>query len=486
KGEYEVKLMKNSHEIAQTNVGNAITKYTVSSDIFYTEDSSSGAEIRNLFGSDSSDGFAVDGSDSGNEIRYMTRANFAATFPVKQENRTMSEALRNKVLYTQADATAWLNNHSDAIMPVTGANNGKLVYENGEITELGLELGKPENFDNDELWDEVLDQLTVTEMQNVVLHGYLQETGANKLTSIGKKANKSVDGPAQIGSFNQASAGTGFPMPTVLAQTWNAELARSFGTAVGAEAQNMGYTGWYAPGINLHRSAFGGRNYEYFSEDTVLTGKMAAAVVKGALNTGTYLFAKHFIGYDQESYRDSLYCWMTEQALREVYLKPFKIAIEEGGLTGIMTSYGRIGAVWSGGSEALLTDLLRNEWGFNGTVLSDYSDHQEFMNGDQMIRNGGDIWMDDWQNGGRFRYEATSAAMVSAMRTAVKHTIYTRTNAEYVASQYDPASDGITITKGGADGSWWIWILVGVDAALVASIATMVAVACLKKDKIKP
>ena len=209
-------------------------------------------------------------------------------------------------------------------------------------------------------------------------------------------------------------------------------------------------------------------------------------MVKGALNTGTYLFAKHFIGYDQESYRDSLYCWMTEQALREVYLKPFKIAIEEGGLTGIMTSYGRIGAVWSGGSEALLTDLLRNEWGFNGTVLSDYSDHHDFMNGDQMIRNGGDIWMDDWQNGGRFRYEATSAAMVSAMRTAVKHTIYTRTNAEYVASQYDPASDGITITKGGADGSWWIWILVGVDAALVASIATMVAVACLKKDKIKP
>ena len=267
-----------------------------------------------------------------------------------------------------------------------GSGGDLRPFDGKKATDLGLELGA-DYFDP--RWEQVLDQIKSSELDALVLHGYVQE---NTIASIGKDKTSSVDGPSQIGSFNQIP-GTGFPMPTVLAQSFNTELARSFGLAVGAEAQFMGYSGWYAPGINMHRSPFGGRNYEYYSEDPMLTGLIAAGVSKGSLQTGTYLYAKHMIGYDQESYRDGLYCWMTEQTLRDVYLKPFKLAIDKGGLTGGMTAYGRIGAVWSGGSEALLTDLLRDEWGFNGAVLTDYADHHNFMNGDQMIRAGGDLWI---------------------------------------------------------------------------------------------
>ena len=490
KGNYQIKLMTDAHTLANVTYGSNTITCNVPADIIYYDDPVSGEEVKNLFGADSADGFAVDGSDSGNNITYMSRNNFAGTFPQKTAQRTMSAELKNKVLYKQADANAWEAAHNAATEPVTGADNGLLLYENNKVTELGVELGNPDNYDA-EVWEDILDQLTLSEMQNIVLHGYLNETGANNVRnlSFGNAPNKSVDGPAQVGSFNQANFGTGFPNPTVLAQTWNDELAKSMGLAAGNEAKGMGYTGWYSPGVNLHRSAFGGRNYEYYSEDAYLTGKMAASVVQGSLNAGTYCFAKHIIGYDQESWRDALYCWMTEQALRELYLKPFKMAIDEGGLTGLMTSYGRIGAVWSGGSEALLTDLVRTEWGFKGAILTDYADHQEFMNGDQMIRNGGDIWMDGFTNNGQFKFGSSSAAVKTNMRYAVKHILYMRLNAEYVSSEYDPGADGIKVVRGGKDGSFWKTYLYVGDAVLGVIAVGLIALAFIqfpKKEKNAP
>ena len=439
------------------------------------------------------DGFSVDGSDTNSNINYVTRSNFAGTFPAqKPAARAMTANLMSKNMYTPSDASAWENDRSATPARQTASGAATKIFANGSITELGLRLGDPANYDDDELWNRVLPYLTESEMRNLVLHAYIQEYALN---SIGKPRTISVDGPSQIGSFNVANSGVGYPMPTVLAQTWNAELAKSFGLAVGSEAKRMNYSGWYAPGINIHRSPFGGRNFEYYSEDALLSGKMAAMAIRGALNVGVYAYAKHFIAYDQESYRDGLYCWMTEQTLREIYLKPFRIAIDEGGLTGVMTSYGRIGAVWSGGSEGLLTALLRDEWGFKGTVLTDYADHKDFMNADQMIRNGGDIWMDGVGSGGSFRssYSTGSNAFNKQMELASKHVIYTFCNAAYERANYDPSTDTITYVKTtyteetvrkGISGDWWKTVLIICDVAIVLGLAVWMFFAIRAKPKV--
>jgi len=477
-GTYEIKLMKNAHELAKVTRGNAVLNYRISEDKIYKTDPYSEKEVKNLFTGDNPvDGIALDGSDSDGNIPFLSRGDFKGTFmSEKAEARAMSQEIIDNNLYTRAHAEKWLEEQNVTNAPTQGVSNDLVVYANGELNSVGLELGK--NF-NDERWNTLLNKITVSEMTQLVLHGYLKESAIN---SIGKPQTTAVDGPTQVGSFNQGTnTGTGYPMPTVLGQTWNQELARSFGLAMGSEAKDTNRDGLYAPGINLHRSAFGGRNYEYFSEDAFLTGKMAAKLTEGALDIGVYLYAKHIIGYDQESYRDSLYCWMTEQALREIYLKPFKMAINEGGLTGLMTSYGRIGAIWSGGSEALCTALLRDEWGFNGAILTDYADHHEFMSGDHMIRNGGDIWMDGYQNNGKFNYETSSPAFQTKLREATHHILYMVFNAEYEATQYDPAADGIPVTNSKAVFEWWNIVFGVAIGVFVVGAGVLVFVAFKKK-----
>lgn len=476
-GNYEIKLMKNAHEVAEVTVGNAIYNYRVSSDVIYDKDPYSNNEVKNLFvGENPVDGIALDGSNSDQDIPFITRANFKGTFLTDKEvARAMSQSIIDNNLFTNAQADAWLAKQGNVSAPTQGEKNDLVVYENGKLNSVGLELGKDYN---DPRWEQLLNKITLAEMETLTLHGYLKESA---ISSIGKPQTVAVDGPSQVGSFNQSNPGTGFPMPTVLGQTWNQELAKSYGLALGLDTKDTNRTGLYAPGINLHRSAFGGRNYEYFSEDAFLTGKMAAKISEGALDMGVYLYAKHIIGYDQESYRDSLYCWMTEQALREIYLKPFKMAINEGGLSGLMTSYGRIGAIWSGGSEALCSALLRDEWGFNGAILTDYADHHEFMNGDHMIRNGGDIWMDGYSNNGKYKMETSSAAMQQRFREATHHILYMIFNAEYEATQYDPTQDGIPVTNSAGVFEWWniaFGVIIGV---LVAGAVVLVILAFRKK-----
>lgn len=466
-GDYTITVRTDAHTVA---AGTSAVTYNVASDIRYTTDPDTGAVVSNLFDSDGSDGIAVDGSDTEGEIPYLSRADFAGTFRHERAaDRAMAQALKDTNLYDADDVAAWMDGHSDVAMPTTNANNGITLYNtvDGSLTIYGEYLSNPEYYDNS-LWDDVLNNLTISEMRELVLHGYTRE-GA--LSSVGKDVTKSADGPSQIGSFNQTNCGVGYPTATVLAQTWNTTLAESYGLAVGKEAKNMGYDGWYAPGVNMHRSAFGGRNYEYYSEDSLLSGVMCAAVVQGAAEAGTYTYIKHIIGYDQESARDGIYCWMTEQTLREIYLKPFKIAVENGAM-GLMSSYGRVGAVWSGGSEALLTDLLRTEWGFKGAVLTDYSDHKQYMNGDQMLLAGGDLWMDDWENGGSFTYlnssYDTNGAFVTQLRNAAKHVLYCVLNVQYVSANYDETDTGTAVTGSTGSYNWITPIVIIVDVVAVA------------------
>lgn len=252
-----------------------------------------------------------------------------------------------------------------------------------------------------------------------------------------------------------------------------------------AEARQFGVNGLYAPATNIHRSPFCARNYEYYSEDSFLSGTVAANTVKGMLESGTFVYVKHLVCDDADTYifRDSIYTWMTEQTLREVYLTPFRMLVQEGGCTGVMSSYNRIGAVWAGGSTALLTNVLRGEWGFQGTVITDYADHHAYMNGDQMLRAGGDLWMDGWLSDGEFFCETESNSFQQALRRASKNIIYMTLNAEAVRADYIAnGGDARYITEKTETISTWHMILAVVDGT-VAVIAIVYFVLRARKMK---
>ena len=437
-GDYVIKVMKNSHELAGENT--SVTFYNPTN-IQYTTSSATGNDVYNKFtGNTAIDGVSVDGSDSNANITYLSRADFKGTFPYELvPNRAMTENVKDLNLYLEDDANAFIDKADENI--VTGKESGLLLYDENGFTQLGLELGG--NYDH-EKWGVVLDQLTLDEMKKLVLHGY---TKTMEALSVGKIQTKDYDGPAQMGGFATCVQGkaTGFPNATVIAQTWNADLAYNFGLIEGAQAGELGIEGWYAPAANMHRTLFGGRNYEYYSEDEYVSGIMAAKTVEGSLDAGTYCYMKHLICYEQDSMRDSLYTWMTEQALREIYLEPFRIAIEKGGLSGIMTSYNRLGAVWAGGSKALMTDVIRDEFGFKGCIITDYSDHQSFMIMDQALRAGGDLWMDGFVMGD-FTYETESNSFKQELRRACKNILYMWTNAGYENMQFLQSRDSVEET----------------------------------------
>lgn len=415
-GAYEISLKTDSHNVIWSSISNLDKSASIS------KDKITGNEVTNKFtGKDALDGFSLDGSDSEQNITFLSRADFEKTFPATNvATRPITDELAANNLYTEDMANSWIDTSDESVK--TDAKNNLKITDGKSLSDLGYALGK--DF-NDERWDDLLDELTKDEMLRLVSSGYAH---TEKIESIGKPSTSEADGPAQVGGFYNNQHTTGFSSISTNACTWNKDLLGSLGLAMGHEAVSSGMDGIYAPSTNIHRSPFNGRNYEYFSEDGILAGELCGNYIQGAKKAGVYCFIKHFINNDGESniYRDSVYVWETEQGLREIYLKPFEIAIEKYGATGLMSSYNRIGAVWSGGSQALLTGILRNEWNFNGAVITDFSDHPEFMNGDQMLRAGGDLWM---VMGSNLRYETDSNSSMQALRLASKHIIYMYLNA---------------------------------------------------------
>lgn len=470
-GEYQISLRRDAHTVEESFA------CTLAQNEQYAEDSRTESAVTNKFtGADALDGVALDGKDSEQNITYLTRADFAGTFPTENvDSRAMAANVAALNLYTTEMANAWASDDEASI--VTGAKNGLLIEENGVTTPLGYQLGA--DYD-DPQWDALLDQVTKQEMLDLTLHAYVHTAA---LDSVGKPSTREVDGPSQMGSFNQSPSGTGYPNNGTIAQTWNADLTREYGRTIGTEAAQLGYSGWYAPSTNMHRSPFNGRNYEYYSEDSLLSGVMCGNTVAGALDAGLYSYVKHFICNDGEAgiFRDSIYTWMTEQTLRETYLRPFQIVVEQFGGTGLMSSYGRIGAVWAGGSEALLTGVLRDEWNFHGAVITDYSDHQVFMNGDQALRAGGDLWMDGFLSDGTYNGETQSTRFDNALRRATKDVLYMYLNARTMNKTYNetaetPIEKPVITTTIPA----WRVILVVVD--VVAVVLFALAILALVRD----
>lgn len=299
------------------------------------------------------------------------------------------------------------------------------------------------DYDNDNVWEPLLNALTEKEMLDLFNQGAFQTIN---LDIISKPKTLESDGPVGwcnfISTTNEWKGNNAFPSQVVMSATWNVELIEKMGEALGEEAlwgacrtdedTGLTYSGWYAPGVNIHRSPFGGRNFEYFSEDPFLTGKIAASEIQGCKTKGVYTYVKHFALNEQETHRNGVCSWITEQAMREIYLKPFEFAVKEGGTTAVMSSFNRIGTRWTGGDYRLLTEILRNEWGFKGTVICDYNQTGDYMNNKQQIYAGTDLNLcsdksREWKD-----YDFNSASDVYVLRRAAKNVMYTVANSNAI------------------------------------------------------
>ena len=500
-GKYEIKLMTDSHNVKNVSfTGGAsdvpgIITYNVSETINLKTDKHTGAEVTNKFtGADAIDGVSLDGSDSGQNIGFISRANFPDPYEVADvADREMADNVKEFNQYSKEQASQWDNAttdifgnpvNSDAVTwnkaagtleyngisyaDSVGADGKAKIYMNNKVTSLGLALGSDFNHP---LWEAVLDQITLSEAINVIRSGNF---GNAPIDSVGKPKLTDHDGPAQVRSFNAGDKrGTGFPCVTVLGQTWSKSLAYSFGINYGKEmgTQGIAMDGTYGFGANLHRSAWGGRNYEYFSEDGFLAGTLLAEQVRGLTNTGKYCYLKHLVLYETEHERDSIYTWCNEQALREIYLVPFEKAIQDGGCVGIMSSYNRIGNVWTGGSEALITGVIRNEMGFNGTVVTDYVDgwSVNYMSIEDAVRAGGDINLGQRTQSLDTGFDDSNRIQDQA-KEVCHHVLYMFLHPLYENSEYNASDDVEQIVVGTVVEPWVWWKLALVDLNIIVGV----------------
>ena len=387
---------------------------------------------------------------SAGNVTYLSRADgFAnyeeATAAPAEEDYVMDDETRAAVMEKSVayyDPTLYDNPEDE--MPVTGADNGIRL---SELT------GK--DYD-DPMWDDLLDQLTFEEMSNLVNLGGFQTVAVD---SVGKVATLDSDGTSGLNDWVTGVYGTPFPVEVLISQTWNPDLAQRTGSAIGAEYADCHIYGWYGPAMNMHRTAFCGRNFEYYSEDGVLSGVIASAEVNGAAEHGVYAYIKHFALNDQETNRCTfLLTYSDEQAIREIYLKPFEMSVKNftGEALAVMSSFNWIGTHYSGANPYLLNNVLRGEWGFRGMVLSDWDGSYGYQITDDCVRNGNDAMLGFNSYESNVLTDTDSATLTLALRQASKNIMYTVANSgNYTVDNPDEAGlDNMTKT------------FIGIDAAI--------------------
>ena len=444
-GKYEISINKDSHTVIDQQV------YKVKKDIVYNENNMRTTDkvaVTNQF------------DHAAGTVTYLSRKNKFANYEEATQrptNFTMPQEQKDTFINNSNYNPEDYNNESDE-MPTTEANNQM------KLEELrGLDYDDPK-------WDTLLDQLTIKDMdQMIAIAGY--QTSEAK--SVGKINTIDCDGPASINNNFTGVGSIGFPSAVMIASTWNEDIAEQFGESIGKMADEMGVSGWYAPAMNIHRSAFAGRNFEYYSEDSLLSGKMAARAVIGAEKHGVYAYLKHFALNDQETNRTEMLCtWADEQTIREIYLKPFEISVKEGKAKAIMSAFNYIGTEWAGASNALCNVVLRDEWGFRGFVLTDYFGVYGYMNSDQAIRNGTDAMLVAYDTETNHVKDTTSATGVQAMRTASKNILYTVVNSR--AYEEENLNAGMPA---------WKIAAIGIDVVLAIGIIGLEVVAIKRFKK---
>lgn len=451
-GTYRIYVGRNAHD-CWTSDESFTLEYSLFDDITYP---------MSIYGENDSDN-RFESMSAYMNGKTMSRSGFSATFPQTptRAEREISDEVRESLTFKYDD------------------NNGKYVESfKGNVRQQGKSGNAPKLYEmigvdyDDEKWEELLDYLTVDEMVALVGQGNFHTIS---IESIDKPRTIDPDGPAGYTNFmgDPTVHDTCFyASECLIGATWNKDLANDMGVMVGLESL-VGYTkgdgrtyaGWYAPAVNIHRSPFSGRNWEYYSEDPFLAGYLGTNVVIGAQSKGVYTYVKHFALNDQETNRDSdgLITWADEQTFREIYLKPFKMIVEQGKTNAIMSSFNRIGTEWAGGSYALLTEVLRMEWGFKGMVISDYNLSNAYMHPDQMIRAGGDLNLsqDYKPSASATRSGMTDELQIKALRNATKNILYTVANSNAMNGMGEGVVWATTMAA-------WKIALICVNIALVA------------------
>lgn len=481
-GDYVISLRSDSH----TEKSSA-TYNLAETEVLRQRENADGemVEVTNRFDDVSSGIFGTTTYNS-----YISRADFAGTVPtdyLADSERTLTEALKTeldnsstKLRYTASDEGKPWQVTGEA--PSTTPVNSGLSLEDMLYDEDGNYVGHVEY--DDERWETLINEISLDEMKKLVGYGAFRTNAVEGVDGIvNKPQTNDADGPSGFTSFISDSVIYGtcaYQGECVMGATWNEELAYRMGQLIGEEGlagnesgDGMPYSGWYGPAVNIHRSQFAGRNWEYYSEDGLLSGKLAAEVIKGAETKGVYCYVKHFAVNDQETDREynGILVWANEQAMREIYLKAFEIAVKDGGATGMMSGFNRLGMTWAGGSYALLTEVLREEWGFHGMVITDYSMNR-YTYVDLMIRAGGDIFLT--QDTKTF-YKEDDATQITLLRNATKNILYTVVNSNVMSLKVDGYK-------------WPLWqeLMVYADVAIVVAIGiwgAAVIISAKKKDK---
>ena len=449
KGDYTISIQSDSHHVIDSE------KINVADTITYDSESNTHNDDQTV---------ATNQFDyAAGDVTYLSRANHFANYAeatAAPTNFSMSDEV--KAAFTNNgnyDPTKY-DDDSDE-MPTTGAKN-----------DLRLADMYGKDYDDAD-WEKLLDQLTFDDMDNLIANGGY---GTPAVSSVGKIQLTDADGPASLNNNFTGVGSIGFPASTAFACTWNKDLAKQFGEMIGDMAHDMHVAGWYAPAMNIHRGAFSGRTFEYFSEDSLLSGVMASNEIAGAKETGVYSFMKHFALNDQETNRTNMVCtWADEQAIREIYLRPFEMSVKEGGAQAVMSSFNYIGYTYAGASNNLLNTVLRDEWGFKGFVLTDYFGGYGYQNADQEIRNGNDSMLATTKITNHITDK--SATSVKAMRTAAHNILYTAANSWQYADGEPKVATPIWKTA--------MYVAWGVTAVLVIALEALAIKRYMDRKKAK-
>ena len=487
-GDYTFYISRNSH-VREYAYDEGVV--SLAADQTFEKDPVTDVKVENRFTLDNYDDIQYRLSDVivGSEKRKgMSRTDFEGTFPTPLTAEERAVLGDEKDGFSElAKLQSFLHNNTEIESVVDMPEIGKPNSSDIILHDL-LKADGSVDFD-DPRWADILKKITFSEMLGLVNNGAFQTIA---IDSIGKNLTNESDGPIGFvnfigGAISKMFAGnTNFATEIVIGSTWNKSLGYEMGKIVGENGlwgdmsgnNSLPYSGWYAPAVNLHRSPFSGRNFEYYSEDPIVSGKMAVNVITGARSKGVYTDLKHFALNDQETNRAGVSTFCTEQALRELYLKPFELAVkgndevslvksanDDGltafkGTTGIMSSFNRIGNKWTGGDYRLLTEILRNEWGFRGLVICDYKTDNTFMNSRQMLYAGNDLILTSttitmWNDA-----KSDSAQDAAVLQTATKNILYTIAN-----------SNSIQIKILGYKAEWWVTMIIVVDCVVGVALA---------------
>ena len=466
--------------------GNADLTYTYNVEKLdaetYAVSSVTGYEITNQFDS-------ADLSQYGYDITYLSRSDWQGTWPevmtLEATDQMFADGLYMYQTYQSHqdldDAIAKATNgvYSAAEMPTMGAKNGLTL-----AMYIGVDYDDP-------AWEDLLDQLTFEEMAVMIGQGYHNTAAA---ASVGKPATIDDNGPQ---GFTQNLTGvaekiTAYTDENIMAATFNVELMEEMGEVLGEDCMELGASGLYGPAMNIHRNAYAGRNFEYYSEDPFLSGAIAAAEVKGIQSKGVYVYIKHFAINDSETGCRCISTWANEQSIRELYLKPFQMAVVEGDAHAVMNAFARFGVVWSGAHKGLMTEVLRNEWGFDGFGLTDFSGNAVFAQYGIMMKSfdvawgllaGTDSWdasalqwTDDLNN-----LYKNDADICQAMRQACHRILYTVANSNAM-NGISSSAKVVSVTP------WWqvaLYCLIGVCAVGTLFSGVKLVLAIRKKKSAK-